>query len=129
VVDSLTSLGTPTASPLKLTNLKWVQPRRRISNRIRKSQKKKIPILATSLTITSQVEEVKDSPSPELPKETKGKEPQEETMVKEEKPLEGTSKTKTFVEKLLFSTLLELERAKVDVTKWKKSGKRQQKKT
>jgi hypothetical protein len=66
------------------------------------------------------VEEVKDSPSPELPKETKGKEPQEETMVKEEKPLEGTSKTKTPVEKLLFATLLELEKAKVDVIKWKR---------
>jgi hypothetical protein len=41
-------------------------------------------------------------------------------MVKEEKPLEGTSKTKTHVEKLLYATLLELEKAKVDVIKWKR---------
>jgi hypothetical protein len=37
------------------------------------SQEKEIPVLATPLTITSQVEEVKESPSPELPKEPKGK--------------------------------------------------------
>jgi hypothetical protein len=44
-----------------------------------------------SVTITPQVEEFKDSPSPEQLKEIKGKEPQEETMMKEERPIEGTS--------------------------------------
>jgi len=44
-------------------------------------------------------------------------------MVKEEKPLEGTSKTNTHVEKCLYETLLELEKAKVDVIKWKRVEK------
>jgi hypothetical protein len=41
--------------------------------------------------------------------------------MKEEKrhPTKGTSKTKTHVEKLLFETLLELDKAKVDAIKWK----------
>jgi hypothetical protein len=60
-----------------------------------RSQKKKIPMPSVPLTITPQVEEVKDSPSPEQLKEIKGKEPQEETMMKEERPIEGTSKNKT----------------------------------
>jgi hypothetical protein len=75
VDDVLTTLGTPTVNPLKITTTEWVQPRRRRSNRIKKSQKKRIPIPSTPLTITPQVEEVKDSPSPEQKKETKGKEP------------------------------------------------------
>jgi hypothetical protein len=119
VVDALTALGTPIVSPLKITSAEWVQPRRRRSNRI-KSQKKEILVSTTPLTITSQVEEIKDSPSPEQQKETKGKEPQEETVMKEEIPMEGTSKTKTHVEKLLYATLLELEQAKVDAIKWKR---------
>jgi hypothetical protein len=41
-------------------------------------------------------------------------------MVKEEKPLEGTSKTKTLVENILYATLLELEKDKIDVIKWKR---------
>jgi hypothetical protein len=49
------------------------------------------------------------------------KEPQEGTTVKEEKPhpIEGTSKTNTPLEKLLYAALLELEKAKVNVIKWK----------
>jgi len=99
-----------------------VYPRMGIYNIIKRIQKNKIPILATRFTITSKVEKVKDSPSLEVPKDEKGKEPQEETTTKEEIPLpiKGTSKTKTSVEKLLFATLLELEKAKVDVIKWKR---------
>jgi len=41
-------------------------------------------------------------------------------VVKEETPMEGTYKTKILVEKLLYATLLELEKAKVDVMKWKR---------
>jgi hypothetical protein len=82
VVDALTALGTPSVSPLKITSAEWVQPRRRRSNRIKRSQKKKIPTLVTPLTITTQVEEVKYSPSPKGSKESKGKEPQEETNSK-----------------------------------------------
>jgi hypothetical protein len=62
VVDHITALGTPSINPLKLTSAEWVQPRRRRSKRIR-SQKKNRSILSTPLNITSQVEEVKDSPS------------------------------------------------------------------
>jgi hypothetical protein len=40
--------------------------------------------------------------------------------MKEERPMEGTSKTKTHVEKLLYATMLELEKAKVDAIKWKR---------
>jgi hypothetical protein len=104
----LNALGTPSASPLKITSEECVHPKRRRFNRIRKSQKTKIPIPATPLTITSKVEEVKDSPSLELPKETKCKENQENKMVKEEKQLEETYKTNTLVQKLLFAILLEL---------------------
>ena len=50
----------------------------------------------------------------------KRKEPQEETVMKEERPMEGTSKTKTPVEKFLYATLLELEKSKVDAIKWKR---------
>jgi len=76
-------------------------------------------VSTTPLTFTSQVEEVKDSPSPEQ-KETKGKEPQEEIVMKEEMPMKGTSKTKTIVEKLIYANLLELEKSKVDVIKCKR---------
>jgi len=82
VVGALTALGTPIVSPLKITNAEWVHSRRRRSNIIR-SQKKEILLLTTPLTITSQVEEIKDYPSPEQQKEIKGKEPQEETVMKE----------------------------------------------
>jgi hypothetical protein len=80
-------------------------------------------VSTTPLAITSQVEEVKDSPSPKQQKETKGNYPQEETITKEERPMEGTSKTKTLVGKLLYATLLELEKAKVDAIKWKRVEK------
>jgi hypothetical protein len=67
--------------PFEISSEIWVHQKIRSSNRIR-IQEKEILVLATSLAITSQVEEVRDSPSPELPKEPKGKEPQEETMIK-----------------------------------------------
>jgi len=35
-------------------------------------------------------------------------------------PIEGTSKTRTPMENLLYATLLELEKAKIDVVKWKR---------
>jgi hypothetical protein len=41
VVDALTSLGTPTVSPLKITSAEWVHPRRRRSNRIRRVKRRK----------------------------------------------------------------------------------------
>jgi hypothetical protein len=84
VIDALTSLGTPTVIPLNITSAEWVHPKRRRSNRIR-SQKKEILVSTTPLTITSQVEEVKDSPSPRTKKKKKGKDPQEETVMKEER--------------------------------------------
>jgi hypothetical protein len=40
--------------------------------------------------------------------------------MKEEIPIEGTYKTKTHVEKLLYETMLELEKANVISIKWKK---------
>jgi len=39
--------------------------------------------------------------------------------MKKERPMEGTSKTKTHMEKLLYATMLELEKSKVDAIKWK----------
>jgi hypothetical protein len=69
VVDSLTYLGAPSVCPLKITSVEWVQPMRRRSNRIRRSKNKKRQILATPLSITSQVEDLKDSPSPKVSKE------------------------------------------------------------
>ena len=44
VVDVLTNLGTPTLSSMKITTTKWVQPRRRRSNKIKKIQKNRSPI-------------------------------------------------------------------------------------
>jgi hypothetical protein len=83
VDENLTTLRTPSFGSLKITSAEWVQPRRRRSNIIKRSQKKKIPTLVTPLTITTQVEEVKYSPSPGGSKESKGKELQEETTTKE----------------------------------------------
>jgi hypothetical protein len=74
VADALFALGIPTVNPLKITGVEWVQPKRRRSKKIR-SQKKEILVSTTPLTRTSQVEEIKDSPSPKKKKETKGKEP------------------------------------------------------
>jgi hypothetical protein len=41
-------------------------------------------------------------------------------MGKEEKQIKGTFKTKTPIENLIFATLIDLEKAKVDVIKWKR---------
>jgi hypothetical protein len=120
VANVLTSIGIPIIIPLKITTAEWVHPRRRRSNKIKKSQKKRTPIPSVPLTITPQVEEVNDSPSTKQQKEMKGKDPQEETIMKEERPMEGTSKTKNHVEKILYATLLELEKAKGDAIKWKR---------
>jgi len=49
----------------------------------------------------------------------KGKDPHDETIMKEERPMEGTSRTKTHVEKIIYATLLELEKSKGDSMKWK----------
>jgi hypothetical protein len=38
----------------------------------------------------------------------------------EERLMEGTTKTKTHVEKLLYATMLELDKFKVDAIKWKR---------
>jgi uncharacterized protein YifN (PemK superfamily) len=54
-----------------------VQPRRRRSNKIRKSQKKGNPNLITPLSTTTQVEEVKDSPIQRDQKNPKGRHPKE----------------------------------------------------
>jgi len=66
------------------------------------------------------VEEVKYSPILDGSKESKGKAPQGEIAAIEENPLsiEVTSKTKTPMEKLIYATLLELEKSKVDIIKW-----------
>jgi len=83
VVDAITTLGTPSSIPLRITSVEWVCHRRGRSNRIKRSQKKKNLSLVTPLTITSKVEEVKDSPILEVPKEEKWKETQEGTKIKE----------------------------------------------
>jgi len=59
VDDTLTALRTPSVSPLKITSVEPVHPRRRRSYRIRKSQKQGSPKLITPLSTTTQVEEVK----------------------------------------------------------------------
>jgi hypothetical protein len=38
----------------------------------------------------------------------------------EERLMEGTTKTKNHVEKLLYATMLELDKFKVDAIKWKR---------
>jgi hypothetical protein len=53
-----------------------------------------------------------------MSKEEKGKEPQDETTIKE--PLEGTSTINTIPNNIIFETLLELDKAKVDLIKWKR---------
>jgi hypothetical protein len=55
-------------------------------------------------------------------KESEGKEAKEVTKAIEEKPLpyEGTSKTKTLVEKILYATLMELKKSNINVIKWKR---------
>jgi hypothetical protein len=61
----LTTLRTPYISPLKITSVYHVHPRRRSSYKIRKSQKQGIPKLITPLSTTIKIEELKDSPGPE----------------------------------------------------------------
>jgi len=78
VDKNLTILRTPFVSPLEITSVEHVQTRRRRSYRVRKSQKKGIPKIITPLSTKTQVEEVKDSPSPEVLQGSKGKEPQGE---------------------------------------------------
>jgi hypothetical protein len=40
--------------------------------------------------------------------------------VKEEIPMEGTSKIKILMDKILYRTFLELEKANIDSIKWKR---------